>query len=584
MSVAAAIEIGAGGFPGIGEAGSAGTKTGILGAEGAMPSSPEASGATSFRSNWQTFLESLKGEPGLTDATAAGGEDADSSFHLASERLAPPSRTGIESTGVRIAGDRPSSVQNPLFDAEFGTAVNAPINARAWIESGAPLHGSQGSQGVSPATSVADSREAQASQTTRQTHGKHDKTNSGRGACSQTPKPSLLIELQSVVAQGVTATQPENLPQCRNETSKSGPLRGPSSSEGQPADTFSRPKEDASIADKSQFQRPGSGALNGAADSGSKDEMSVSENGNDAVVAPTGNQPLQSADVSVEREGPLSGTPGTNPAPSNFADTALPLGSRTGASRSGRASDPLQDRGPQRIQDSSTVKAAHSTGSGGVAGDTSTLSSWHPESGLQDAIGPAFVRDPSGMPGDGDRQGSAANLAGRVTDATAQSGQDAFAALDAERTTPSATWTHAGAHHAEAGYLDPSLGWVSVRADVAGSGVHAAVVPGSAEAAQALSGHFTGLNAYLAEHHVQSATVTMAAPENGHEGAGLGQERGFGNHDGTNDGAGRRQGADSGRPGDLSSGTMLSRPAVSLAVSAEVATPSAGGNYISVMA
>jgi hypothetical protein len=40
------------------------------------------------------------------------------------------------------------------------------------------------------------------------------------------------------------------------------------------------------------------------------------------------------------------------------------------------------------------------------------------------------------------------------------------------------------------------------------------VVPGSAEAAQVLGGHLSGLNAYLAENPGQKATVTMASPEN----------------------------------------------------------------------
>jgi hypothetical protein len=51
-----------------------------------------------------------------------------------------------------------------------------------------------------------------------------------------------------------------------------------------------------------------------------------------------------------------------------------------------------------------------------------------------------------------------------------------------------------------------------VRADLNGGSVQAAVVPGSTEAAQALSGHLAGLNAFLAEQHTPVATLTMAAP------------------------------------------------------------------------
>ncbi len=89
---------------------------------------------------------------------------------------------------------------------------------------------------------------------------------------------------------------------------------------------------------------------------------------------------------------------------------------------------------------------------------------------------------------------------------------DTFAALDAEPTAPPATWIHAGPTRAEAGFLDPSLGWVGVRADVAGNTLHASIVPSSAQAAQALGSHLAGLNTYLADHQVAAAPLTMAPP------------------------------------------------------------------------
>lgn len=95
---------------------------------------------------------------------------------------------------------------------------------------------------------------------------------------------------------------------------------------------------------------------------------------------------------------------------------------------------------------------------------------------------------------------------------------DPFATLDAERAAPLSTWIHAGAHHAEAGYLDPALGWIGVRADATANAVHASLLPSSGEAAQVLGSHLAGLNTYLSEHHGQSATVTMAAPQDGRGG------------------------------------------------------------------
>jgi hypothetical protein len=603
MSVAAAIEIGAGGSPAIGEAGNAGTTTGILSIAGAMPSSPDASGAPSFRSNWQTFLESLNGEPGLTDATAAGGADAESSLNFAAERLAPTSTTGIDSTCVQVAGDPTSSVQNSRFGGESGTSVHAAINVRAWIERGASLHGGRISPGLSLATPAPDFHEAESRQSAPQAQSRRNKIDSGGGSGSETSKPLASTGLQSVVVQGVTPTQPESLLAYRGDINKGGPVTGPSSPEGRPAVNSSRPKEDPTVADKFQLQRPGGGTLNITPDSGSKDVSPVSGNNNDAGGTPAAHQPLQRAEVSGDshpeipaesgsdlsqagsREGPSPGIPDANRLRSNLADVTPPSVGRASASRSGRAIEPVQERSTQRIQDASAVKAAHSTGASGFAGDASPLSSWHPGGSLQDAISPALVRDPGGVTGENGWQGNAADLAhGRLPDATAPSGQDTFAALDADRTSPSTTWINAGAHHAEAGYLDPSLGWVSVRADVAGSAVHAAVIPGSADAAQALGSHLTALNAYLAEHHGQSAIVTLAAPENSREGSEFGQGRAFGNQGGAQEGSGGGREPNAGNPRGLSSGTLGSSQASPLAGPSGATAPMASGNYISVMA
>lgn len=90
-------------------------------------------------------------------------------------------------------------------------------------------------------------------------------------------------------------------------------------------------------------------------------------------------------------------------------------------------------------------------------------------------------------------------------------GGDVFAALDGE-SAPAATWIHAGPQRAEAGYLDPSLGWVGVRAEFSANALHANIVPATAEAAQMLNTHLAGLNAYMADHPT-AAAVSMGAPD-----------------------------------------------------------------------
>jgi len=100
--------------------------------------------------------------------------------------------------------------------------------------------------------------------------------------------------------------------------------------------------------------------------------------------------------------------------------------------------------------------------------------------------------------------------------------REAFATLDAGSEVGTPAWIHAGSQKAEAGFQDPTLGWVGVRADLSGGGIHATLMPGSAEAAQALSAHLPGLNAYLADEHAPAAAVTVAAPAGGLD-SGVGQ-------------------------------------------------------------
>ena len=136
----------------------------------------------------------------------------------------------------------------------------------------------------------------------------------------------------------------------------------------------------------------------------------------------------------------------------------------------------------------------------------------------------AMVRDPAGSHGTANTPATLGGSAAGPVPAP----NETFAALDARDTVGAPSWVHAGGRQAEAGFEDPALGWVSVRADLSVSGVHAAVVPGSADAAQALSGHLAGLSAYLSEQHTPVATLTMAAPGNSGIEAGPDQSMGQG--------------------------------------------------------
>jgi hypothetical protein len=103
-------------------------------------------------------------------------------------------------------------------------------------------------------------------------------------------------------------------------------------------------------------------------------------------------------------------------------------------------------------------------------------------------------------------------------------------ALDGFPNTVEPRWTRSNAHRAEAGFQDPSLGWVSVRAEMSSGGVHASVIPPSNDAAQVLNGHLGGLDAHLANSHLHMHPVTISATQESQPGSahGDGNQREYG--------------------------------------------------------
>jgi len=115
-----------------------------------------------------------------------------------------------------------------------------------------------------------------------------------------------------------------------------------------------------------------------------------------------------------------------------------------------------------------------------------------------------------------------------VGPASGVSAHETFATIDQNAGIGRPSWVHAGSQHAEAGFEDPDLGWIGVRADMTASGVHAALVPASGEAARVLGGHLTGLNVYLAEQRTRVETLTLSAPEGRDQTTGQGMQQGAG--------------------------------------------------------
>jgi hypothetical protein len=99
-----------------------------------------------------------------------------------------------------------------------------------------------------------------------------------------------------------------------------------------------------------------------------------------------------------------------------------------------------------------------------------------------------------------------------------------FTAMDAVANDGAARWIMADSHRAEAGFQDPSLGWIGVRAQAGATGIHAAVMPASETAADVLSGHLAGLNAHMANHHEHMNAVTLSTPVTGWNSHDTGRE------------------------------------------------------------
>lgn len=148
---------------------------------------------------------------------------------------------------------------------------------------------------------------------------------------------------------------------------------------------------------------------------------------------------------------------------------------------------------------------------------------------------------------------------------SATSALDTFAALDRETSLGTPMWTHAASQHAEAGFRDPDLGWVGVRANLNSSGIHATLVPSSAEAALTLTGHLAELASRLAEDRAPVASLSMASPGESTSDSGVGQRM--------------QQGSDGNAAGnrpDQSTASLQESATIESSTSTSAATPESG--------
>lgn len=96
---------------------------------------------------------------------------------------------------------------------------------------------------------------------------------------------------------------------------------------------------------------------------------------------------------------------------------------------------------------------------------------------------------------------------------TIPTAQEPFAMIDTIPVHAGAGWTLAGTHRAEAGFQDPALGWVAVRAQEVGGTIHATIVPAASEGVQALSDHLPALIAHMASQSPHLDTISISTSD-----------------------------------------------------------------------
>ena len=567
MTVAAGIEIGTGGRPEPspsqvpasvpGKAQSAAR----IGAGAPGSSSSSEQGWESFRSNWQSQLASL----GAVDASVAEEAGADGTRTSVESGL--EEAAGSESPATSNLAD---SAVLPLNQGNT-QQVAANVGVTGWLSPGSragissgriAAAGSRQAAANLKAKNLADARPAESAGGTRPANtGKNAKPEpAGVGsapslvtAIAENVPPAITVygagspvanradAQQSPLQTVLTTALPTGL--ALNSFSSQAPLSGgPEAAVGrkstdgnQAADRAGGPEAHSSAPDG-----PGAGAGvtsaagNQAATGAPSEEPTATEASARGGPGPSAaDESASSAGrISAQAEEPretqpqnlgqnqIQAQPGSQPVGGVAAPIAIQAADRESAAGNAAASefvpspavDPIVEQpgrsGGGRVSARATEGMAHAASMAEPVQHANHSAEGQSGGTGVDAF--ALARDPAGARGP---MNVADGNAGGSTGAAAEPAvREAFSALDAEAAPGTPSWIHAGSRRAEAGFQDPDLGWVGVRAEMAAGGVHAALVPDSAAAAQALGGHLAGLNAYLSEQHTPVETLTLAAP------------------------------------------------------------------------
>jgi hypothetical protein len=614
MSVAAGIEISAGGRPAQGLSPASGhvLSTGLDGGQAAGSSFATVPVAESFRSSWQSVLASLGAGLDETEKEGAGEEGIEPSVEAA---LAKPDQT-LSSTALRQGGGAvrflPQSRVPQGHTAESQRELSLP-GARAGIQGGQTgslvsrraasdaLESTLGAHAAEPgkkaglnatvALSVADIASAmagnvafvmpaqgEASQAAIKLQMQPSAADISTGLPGGSTRSSGQPHLTGAEGAAVGAGRASSAGNHSTDTAGTQTL-----SEKAPDAAVSPAGRDSTFLEGSSGTKPESSGVEAApgrsrmqieapsaTPAQSQNQTQPGSQGFEAVPAPIGN-----ADTDRGLAGSEDAT--KQLAEAGQATAVLPMAGKPGLSAGGRSAR----------QDASRPTHAPGTGESTANGNGPLNSQI---SGAAGSVS-TMAHDPAGT--HGATIAASSQMGSSAHSAPGPDAAETFAALDGGSAPGKPAWIHAGAQRAEAGFQDPDLGWVGVRADLSGGGVHAALVPGSANAAVTLGGHLAGLNSYLAEQHTPVETLTLAAPENREAGLGAGQDMNQGMSQGFNQGesphAGQGAGAES--PTNRGPGVSSTSVAASQEVSAGIGRTDgmgfgqgSGGIHISVMA
>ena len=579
-SASASLNFGPGTGIGLGRTGiesgnspSGATQSSRLGANGASESTL-TTGSKSFLDNWQAMLASMEG--------SAGSEE--------NETSAEDEAAGLAGQMGRLASNAPAVKESSA--AAGNGAPTTPANLSPSISALSPEKLARLQQfaaliAVASADYTAKSASSAASSETNGGYSSRSTKTSGESNSSKaaTASPESLPISPNTEGMVAAVNSQAALASTRRADSGSGLAANGRGLAMTPDSGF--PSADPVVSGSNGQSNPlaVSGSPSNVTAESSGTEAGASSNGLDSLAAANGTLMSESAYAS----GAVS-VDGAQPVEASAAASIASTG--RGAGSESKNSTDLPARTVQRSQRASSTDIAAQVQSQGTE-----LS---PGNSASPAIGSSAYSLAISGAGSGSTSGSAAGAPGS---ATAASANETFTALDGDAPVGGFSWTHAGANRAEAGFEDPTLGWVGVRADLGGGGVHASLVPGSIEAAQTLGSHLAGLNEYLAERHPAVGTVTVAGHENG--GAATRAQSESGAHSGSqspnpdsagNSGSGNPNASDSSNNSTAARSNPVSNPGegIARARSTNSAFPAANpaaetygrssGSYISVMA